>query len=123
MYNYSRDGIDISAMIDARTIIADGKHPVRIRVNHQRKRKYIPTGKSLTKEKWKSLANTRSRALNDIKKSVEESFYVVKEYIDALCQKEDFNKKHIKNIPSDIVNSNWLKHCKKFWNKTCMSSN
>lgn len=165
MYNYSRDGVNISAMIDARTIMADGKYPVRIRVNHQRKRKYIPTGKSLTKEEWKSLANTRSRALNDIKKSVEESFYVVKEHVDTLCQKGDFSftaldtrmgnstgntlnqafqskikqleqedrigSKDIneatlrlleefagKNIPFDIVDSNWLKRCEAFWSKT-----
>lgn len=91
MYNYRRDGITIAAVLDNRTKRADGNYPVRIRVNHKRVRKYLPTGKNLTTEEWDNLSNTRSRALSDIRKSIEESFYVVKENIDALCQKGDFS--------------------------------
>ena len=45
MYNYRRDGITIATVLDNRTKRADGNYPVRIRVNHNRTRKYIP-GKS-----------------------------------------------------------------------------
>lgn len=91
MYNYTRDGITVAAVLDNRTKRADGSYPVRIRVNHNRTRKYIPTGKNLTKEEWDSLTSTRNRALSDIRKSIEESFYVVKENIDVLCQKGEFS--------------------------------
>ncbi|PXV62875.1 integrase-like protein [Dysgonomonas alginatilytica] len=91
MYNYRRDGITIAAVLDNRTKRADGNYPVRIRVNHNRVRKYLPTGKNLTQEEWDNLSNTRNRTLSDIRKSIEESFYVVKENIDALCQKGDFS--------------------------------
>lgn len=91
MYNYTRDGITIAAILDNRTKRADGTYPVRIRVNHNRTRKYIPTGKNLTKEEFDSLSATRNRTLSDIRKSIEESFYVVKENIDVLCQKGEFS--------------------------------
>lgn len=91
MYNYTRDGITIAAVLDNRTKRADGTYPVRIRVNHNRTRKYIPTGKNLTKEEFDSLSSTRNRSLSDIRKSIEESFYVVKENIDVLCQKGEFS--------------------------------
>lgn len=91
MYNYTRDGITIAAVLDNRTKRADGTYPVRIRVNHNRTRKYIPTGKNLTKEEFDSLSTTRNRSLSDIRKSIEESFYVVKENIDVLCQKGEFS--------------------------------
>lgn len=92
MYNYTRDGITIAAVLDNRTKRADGTYPVRIRVNHNRtRRKYIPTGKNLTKEEFDSLSTTRNRSLSDIRKSIEESFYVVKENIDVLCQKGEFS--------------------------------
>lgn len=91
MYNYRRDGITIATVLDNRTKRANGNYPVRIRVNHNRTRKYIPTGKNLTKEEFDSLTSTRNRALSDIRKSIEESFYVVKENIDVLCQKGEFS--------------------------------
>lgn len=91
MYNYTRDGITIAAVLDNRTKRADGTYPIRIRVNQNRTRKYIPTGKNLTKEEFDSLSTTRNRLLSDIRKSIEESFYVVKENIDVLCQKGEFS--------------------------------
>lgn len=91
MYNYTRDGITIAAVLDNRTKRADSTYPVRIRINHNRVRKYIPTGKNLTSQEFDSLSSTRNRTLSDIRKSIEESFYVVKENIDALCQKGEFS--------------------------------
>lgn len=88
MYNYTRDGITIAAVLGNRT---NGTYPVRIRVNHNRTLKYISTGKNLTKEEFDSLSTTRNRSLSDIRKSIEESFYVVKENIDVLCQKGEFS--------------------------------
>lgn len=50
MYIYSKDGVTVAAMIDTRKANAQGKYPVKIRVNQKRLRQYYPTGKSLTRE-------------------------------------------------------------------------
>ena len=45
MYIYSKDGVTVAAMIDTRKANAQGKYPVKIRVNQKRVRQYYPTGK------------------------------------------------------------------------------
>ena len=49
MFTYSKDGVTVSAMLDTRKINAQGKYPVKIRINHKRVREYFPTSKELTK--------------------------------------------------------------------------
>ncbi|WP_163318682.1 Arm DNA-binding domain-containing protein [Dysgonomonas sp. 520] len=51
MYSYSKDGITVSVMLDTRKVNAQGKYPVKIRVNYKRVREYFPTGKDLSKER------------------------------------------------------------------------
>lgn len=99
MHNYTRDGITIAAVLDNRTKRTDGTYPVRIRVNHNRTRKYIPTEKNLIKEEWDSLASTRNRALSDIRKSIEDSFYVIKKISISYVRKAIFHFMH--SIPVD----------------------
>lgn len=61
MCTYSKDGVIVAAMIDIRKANAQGKYPVKIRVNQKRVRQYYPIGKSLTREEWEKLPAERSR--------------------------------------------------------------
>lgn len=67
MFTYSKDGIKVSAWLDTRKINAQGKYPVKIRVNYRRVREYFPTGKELLKEEWDSLPEQRNRYYKDIR--------------------------------------------------------
>ena len=56
MYTYSKDGVTVATMIDIRKANAQGKYPVKIRVNQKRVRQYYSTGKPLTREEWEKLS-------------------------------------------------------------------
>ena len=91
MYNYSKDGITVYTWLDTRTINADGKYPIKVRVNYQRKPKNYPTGKYLTKEEWESLPTNKSRAYKEIRESIENSFSLVRDNVEFLAERGDFS--------------------------------
>lgn len=90
MYNYSKDGITVYTWLDTRTINADGKYPVKVRVNYQRKPKNYPTGKCLTKDEWELLPASKSRIHKEIRESIENSFSLVKDNVEFLAERGDF---------------------------------
>ena len=61
MYNFSKDGIVVSTVLDARTANKEGKYPIKIKVYYQRKPKYYSIGICMTKEEWMHLSH-RGRA-------------------------------------------------------------
>ncbi|RHK76331.1 site-specific integrase, partial [Phocaeicola vulgatus] len=52
MFKYSKDGISVLSVLDARRAKKSGLFPVKIQVIHNRKQKYYSTGKELSKEDW-----------------------------------------------------------------------
>lgn len=91
MYNYSKDGITVYTWLDTRTINADGRYPVKVRVNYQRKPKNYPTGKYLTKEEWELLSTGKSRSHKEIRESIENSFSLVRDNVEFLAERGDFS--------------------------------
>jgi integrase/recombinase XerD len=60
MYNFSKDGIVVSTVLDARTANKEGKYPIKIKVYYQRKPKYYSIGICMTKEEWNKLPDSKS---------------------------------------------------------------
>ena len=77
-------------MLDTRKTNSNGEYPVKIRVNYQRVRVYYSTGKNLTREEWDSLPTNKSTAAKTIKASIENSFYLVRNNVEALAERGDF---------------------------------
>ena len=90
MYNYSKDGITVSSILDDRKENKNGSYPVKIRVTFKRVRKYYSTGKMLSVDDWGRLPNTRSHELGEIRKDLENSFSLVKANVIALAEKGEF---------------------------------
>lgn len=90
MYNYSKDGITVSSILDDRKENKKGLYPVKIRVTFKRARKYYSTGKMLSVDDWERLPNTRSYELGEIRKDIENSFSLVKANVIALAEKGEF---------------------------------
>lgn len=90
MYNYSKDGITVSSILDDRKENKNGSYPVKIRVTFKRVRKYYSTGKMLSVDDWGRLPNTRSHELGEIRKDIENSFSLVKANVIALAEKGEF---------------------------------
>ena len=63
MFKYSKDGISVLSVLDARRAKKSGLFPVKIQVIHNRRQKYYSTGKELSKEDWEILAESKSRRL------------------------------------------------------------
>ena len=59
MFKYSKDGISVLSVLDARRAKKSGLFPVKIQVIHNRKQKYYSTGKELSKEDWEILAESK----------------------------------------------------------------
>lgn len=65
MFTYSKDGITVSAWLDTRKINAQGKYPVKIRVNYKRVREFFPAGKSCPRRNGTACRN-REAAITKI---------------------------------------------------------
>lgn len=90
MYNYSKDGITVSSILDDRKENKNGSYPVKIRVTFKRVRKYYSTGKMLSVDDWGRLPNTRSHELGEIRKDIENSFSLIKANVITLAEKGEF---------------------------------
>lgn len=67
MFQYSKDGITVSVMLDTRRTKLDGKCPVKIRVTYKRARWYYSTGKDLAPEEWEVMPTTKARAVVSVR--------------------------------------------------------
>lgn len=90
MFKYSKDGISVLTVLDARRVKRNGLYPVKIQVIFNRKQKYYPTGKDLSREDWENVVDSKSRRLVEIREDIENSFSIVKQQVEALASKGDF---------------------------------
>ena len=90
MFDYSKDGITVSAMLDTRRGTATGEYPAKIRVTYRRDRKYYSTGKCLSIEDWEKLPTSKARTMIDTKESIGNSFNHVRNAIEELSFRGDF---------------------------------
>lgn len=90
MYKYSKDGISVLSVLDARRAKKSGLFPVKIQVIHNRRQKYYSTGQELSKEDWTNLAESKSRRLTEARSNIENSFSVIKGQVEALAERGDF---------------------------------
>lgn len=91
MYNYSKDGIVVSTVLDARTPNKNGKFPVKVKVYYQKKPKYYSTGICMAKEEWNKLPESKSYESKKIKHAIESSFSFVRINVEALAEKGTFS--------------------------------
>ena len=91
MFNYSKDGVVVSTVLDARTINKEGKYPVKIKVYYQKKPKYYSIGICMTKEEWNKLPDSKSFENRKIKQAIESSFSLVRMNVEALVGKGTFS--------------------------------
>ena len=85
MYHYSKDGIVVSTVLDARTINKEGKYPVKIKVYYQKKPKYYSIGICMAKEDWNKLPESKSSESRRIRQAIESSFSLVRMNVEALA--------------------------------------
>lgn len=90
MFKYSKDGVSVLSVLDARRAKKSGLFPVKIQVIHNRKQKYYSTGKELSREDWENLAESKSRRLIEIRSSIENSFSIIKGQVEALAERGEF---------------------------------
>ena len=90
MFKYSKDGISVLSVLDARRAKKSGLFPVKIQVIYNRKQKYYSTGQELSKEDWANLAESKSRRLSEIRSSVENSFSIIKSQVESLAERGEF---------------------------------
>jgi integrase/recombinase XerD len=91
MFSFSKDGITIAAILDDRKANKEGDFPVKIRVTYKRNRKYYLTGKSLKVNEWNILPTSKSRAIKEIRESIENSFSLVRSNVEAIAEKGGFS--------------------------------
>ena len=85
MFNYSKDGITIASFLDDRRPNKTGEYPVKIRVTYRRERKYYATGKSMSVGEWEKLPQTKSPQLLAVRKSIDNTFSIVRDAVEELA--------------------------------------
>ena len=98
MFKYSKDGISVLSVLDARRAKKSGLFPVKIQVIHNRKQKYYSTGKELSKEdKNTHIRGTHSfdcKCLSLYCNSRNQRcffcFSIIKSQVEALAERGDF---------------------------------
>lgn len=96
-FNYSKDGVTVSLMLDTSHPKKDGTFPVRVRVGYRRMRQYYPTGKALTAEEWEVLPTTKIRAIVALRKDVENSYAFVRDMVEELANLGTFSFDNLNN--------------------------
>ena len=89
--NFSKDGVNVSVVIDRRTPNKDNKFPVKIKVYHLRKPKYFSTGICMTDDEWNRLEKSKSNESIKIRRALNQSFDQIKINVEALIGKGEFS--------------------------------
>ena len=61
MFNYANNAITVASIMDDRRATLEGVYPIKIRVTYNRVRKYYSTGKTLSKDDWERLPESKSK--------------------------------------------------------------
>ncbi len=109
MYDYSKDGITVSVMLDTRRSTEVGEYPVKVRVTYRRDRKYYSTGKRMTKPEWEKMPASKVRAVIATRESIRNSFDIVRGAVEALASEGIFTfdnlNGRLRRAVSDTVNT------------------
>lgn len=109
MFEFSDNGVRVSAILDTRRKNKHGEFPIKIRVNFQRQRQYYSTGKALSEEDWARLPETRSKQLIDVRGSVQVTVDRVRETVKDLVREDAFSfeslNKRLGRATGDTVNT------------------
>ena len=89
MYSYHKDGISVLTVMDRRRMKINGMYPVKIEVVYRRIQKYYPTGQDVYSDEWKELCMSRRKSKKCA--SIENSFYLVRDAVQHLAEKGEFN--------------------------------
>ena len=84
MFHYTRDGVVLALILDTRKPTRKGDYPAKVRVTYRRERKYYPTGKYLMPEEWDRLAESKTRALVELREELSVSFEYVRSMVQEL---------------------------------------
>lgn len=84
MFHYTRDGVVLALILDTRKPTRKGDYPAKVRVTYRRERKYYPTGKYLMPEEWDRLAESKTRALVELREELSASFEYVRSVVQEL---------------------------------------
>ncbi|HJE87949.1 site-specific integrase [Rikenella microfusus] len=84
MFHYTRDGVVLALILDTRKPTRKGDYPAKVRVTYRRERKYYPTGKYLMPEEWDRLAESKTRALVELREELSASFEYVRSMVQEL---------------------------------------
>ena len=109
MYNYSKDGITVSSILDDRKENKNGSYPVKIRVTFKRVRKYYSTGKMLSRNAGDTINAAFQVKIDSLLK--EERIGTMLYYDNILKNVEKFGGKQ---IPFDYITVDWLRRFEKF---------
>uniref|UniRef100_UPI004057AE63 tyrosine-type recombinase/integrase n=1 Tax=Alistipes sp. TaxID=1872444 RepID=UPI004057AE63 len=105
---YSKDGITLRYLLDTRSKLKDGTHPVKIRVRYQRERIDIGTGKNLTVEEWGKIQTSRQLSIISIRKDIENSFDLVKKAAEELAIVGNFSLSKLKSRLKSGFSANFV---------------
>jgi integrase len=104
MFNYSNNGITIASIMDDRRATIEDVYPIKIRVTYNRIRKYYSTGKTLSKDDWDKLLETKSKKMSAIRCDIQNSFDKIKEIVQQLEYENDFSLENLNTRLGRAVN-------------------
>jgi len=105
MFSYSNNGITVASIMDDRRATIEGMYPIKIRVTYNRTRKYYSTGKTLSKDDWEKLPETKSKKLLEIRSDIQNSFDKVKEAIQQLEYEDNFSLENLNTQLGKAINN------------------
>jgi len=91
MFKYSKDGISVLTVLDARRKKQSGLFPVKIQVVYNRIQRYYNTGKELSQIDWTALAETKSKRFIEIRSDIKNSFEKVEDVVRTLVEEGNFS--------------------------------
>ncbi|MDR2815102.1 MAG: phage integrase SAM-like domain-containing protein, partial [Proteiniphilum sp.] len=91
MFKYSKDGISVLTVLDARRKKQSGLFPVKIQVVYNRTQRYYNTGKELSQNEWSALSETKSKRLIEIRSDIKNSFEKVETAVRLLVEEGNFS--------------------------------
>jgi len=91
MFNFSIAGVTVNSFFDDRRSLANGKYPVKIRITHNRVRKYYNTGISLSLNDWERLPNAKSNVLIKDRERIQMTFDHIKKVVELLTKEDLFS--------------------------------
>ena len=80
MLSYTKEGVSLNLLHENRYAAKDNQKAIKLVVCFRRKRKYFPTGISLTDEDFKELFVCRKKDIIESRQSLERTFYKFKKY-------------------------------------------